>query len=192
MQMFGDGLVGPCYFYVCFFVNNQFRILLEQTAAGSDNLEAVFEDNLKRIGKMVAILDTWDRPVYLSRIWTVFEQFVASTIQIEARNSQRQIATISLCWPHRFLMFSSHAQVIRFPVQAPNGFVSKCCTPKVTDGSSSFIIIFLSTLPFSGIPHFWTGPNSRSPDRRSSSSCRRPQRSSCSVRSHRVLKALTE
>ena len=85
--MFGDGLVGPCYFYVCFFVNNQFRILLEQTAAGSDNLEAVFEDNLKRIGKMVAILDTWDRPVYLTRIWTVYEEFVASTastIQIEA------------------------------------------------------------------------------------------------------------
>ena len=111
LQMFGEGLVGPCYFYVCFFVNNQFRILLEQTAAGSDNLEAVFEDNLKRIGKMVAILDTWDRPVYLSRIWTVFEQFVASTIKIEAGNSQRQIATISLCWPHRFLMFSSQAQV---------------------------------------------------------------------------------
>jgi len=85
LQMFGDGLVGPCYFYVCFFVNNQFRILLEQTAAGSDNLEAVFEDNLKRIGKMVAILDTWDRPVYLSRIWTVFEQFVASTIKIEVQ-----------------------------------------------------------------------------------------------------------
>ena len=122
---------GPCYFYVCFFVNNQFRILLEQTAAGSDNLEAVFEDNLKRIGKMVAILDTWERPVYLTRIWTVFEQFVASTIQIEARNSQRQIGTISLCWPHRSLMFSGHAQVIRFPVEAPNGFVSKYCTPKV-------------------------------------------------------------
>ena len=184
--------MGPCYFYVCFFVNNQFRILLEQTAAGSDNLEAVFEDNLKRIGKMVAILDTWDRPVYLTRIWTVFEQFVASTIQIEARNSQRQIATISLCWPHRFLMFSSHAQVIRFPVQAPNGFVSKYCTPKVTDGSSSFIIIFLSTWACSGFPHFWTDSNSGSPDGRSSSSCRRPQRSSCSVRSHRVLKALTE
>ena len=85
LQMFGDGLVGPCYFYVCFFVNNQFRILLEQIASGSDNLEAVFEDNLKRIGKMVAILDTWKRPVYLTRIWTVFEQFVASTLQIEVQ-----------------------------------------------------------------------------------------------------------
>eukprot|EP00435_Cladocopium_sp_Y103_P060728 s1084_g22.t1 len=80
LQMFGDGLVGPCYFYVCFFVNNQFRMRL-----GSDNLEEVFEDNLRRIGKMVAVLDTWERPVYLTRIWTVFEQFVASTIQIEVQ-----------------------------------------------------------------------------------------------------------
>lgn len=85
LQMFGDGLVGPCYFYVCFFANNQFRIIVEQTAAGSDNLESVFKDNLKRIGKMVAILDTWERPVYLTRIWTVFEQFVASTIEIEVQ-----------------------------------------------------------------------------------------------------------
>eukprot|EP00435_Cladocopium_sp_Y103_P009242 s5621_g2.t1 len=100
--MFGDSLDGPCYFFICFFANNQFRILLEQTAAGSDNLEAVFEDNLKRIGKMVAILDTWERPVYLTRIWTVFEQFVASTIQIEvqfvmpkaaANHLQREIAS---------------------------------------------------------------------------------------------------
>ena len=37
------------------------------------------------IRRMVAILDTWDRPLYLSRIWTVYEQFVASTLQIQAR-----------------------------------------------------------------------------------------------------------
>eukprot|EP00435_Cladocopium_sp_Y103_P045791 s1327_g13.t1 len=80
LQIFRDGLVGPCYFYVCFFVNNQFRMRL-----GSDNLEEVFEDNLRRIGKMVAVLDTWERPVYLTRIWTVFEQFVASKNQIEVQ-----------------------------------------------------------------------------------------------------------
>ena len=32
---------------------------------------------------MVAILDTWEQPVYLTRIWTVYEQFVASTLEIE-------------------------------------------------------------------------------------------------------------
>ena len=58
---------------------------MEESSAGSDDLETVFEGNLRRIGRMVAILDTWDRPLYLSRIWTVYEQFVASTLQIQAR-----------------------------------------------------------------------------------------------------------
>ena len=77
-------LTSDVFFFMCFFVNNQFRIIVEESSTGSENLEAVFESNLKRIGRMVAILDSWDQPVYLSRVWTVYEQFVASTIQIEA------------------------------------------------------------------------------------------------------------
>ena len=73
------------FLFMCFFVNNQFRIIVEGCTAGSSDLETVFESNLKRIGRMVAILDTWEQPVYLTRIWTVYEQFVASTLEIEAR-----------------------------------------------------------------------------------------------------------
>ena len=62
-------------------------MIVENSSNGSDNLEDVFESNLKRIGCMIAILDTWDQPVYLSRVWTVYEQFVASTLQIEVRVS---------------------------------------------------------------------------------------------------------
>ena len=51
------------FFFMCFFVNNQFRIIVEGSAAGSDNLEEVFEDNLKRIGQVVAVLDRRQRPV---------------------------------------------------------------------------------------------------------------------------------
>jgi len=71
------------FFFMCFFVNNQFRILLEQTQTGSADLETVFERNLKRIGRMVAILDGWENPVYFERIWTVYEQFVASTLDVQ-------------------------------------------------------------------------------------------------------------
>ena len=70
------------FFFMCFFTNNQFRIIVEETAVGSADLQGVFQTNLRRIGKMVAILDTWDQPVYLSRVWTVYEQFVASTLEI--------------------------------------------------------------------------------------------------------------
>ena len=57
---------------------------MEESANGSDNLEKLFEENLRRIGRMVAILDTWDQPLYLSRVWTVYEQFVASRLEIQA------------------------------------------------------------------------------------------------------------
>ena len=87
LETFHKNLDGPCYFFMCFFANNQYRILVEESSTGSENLEEVFESNLKRIGKMVAILDTWDQPTYLTRVWTVYEQFVASTIQIEAMDS---------------------------------------------------------------------------------------------------------
>ena len=55
-------------FFMCFFVNNQFRIILENLIAGSDDLERVFKENLTRIGHVVAVLDTWKMPVYLTRV----------------------------------------------------------------------------------------------------------------------------
>lgn len=74
--------VNKVFFFMCFFVNNQYRIIVEESTTGSAELEKVFEGNLRRIGQMVAILDTWEEPIYLSRIWTVYEQFVASTLEI--------------------------------------------------------------------------------------------------------------
>ena len=67
---------------MCFFVNNQHRILLEKCTTGSADLESIFECSLKRIGRVVAVLDTWNQPLYLGRVWTMYEQFVASTLQI--------------------------------------------------------------------------------------------------------------
>lgn len=71
------------FLYMCFFVNNQYRILVEAEGTGSANLEEVFESRLRKVGRMVALLDDWHEPVYLSRIWTIFEQFIGQTIGIE-------------------------------------------------------------------------------------------------------------
>lgn len=68
------------FFYVCFFVENQFRLV--DGAAGSDDLENSFQQSLIRIGRMVAVLDTWEQPVYLTRVWTVYEQFVACSLKV--------------------------------------------------------------------------------------------------------------
>merc|ERR1712048_352569 len=43
---------------------------------GSDDLGAIFESRLEDIGRAVALLDTWQNPQYLSRIWCLFEQYV--------------------------------------------------------------------------------------------------------------------
>ena len=79
-----------------FFVNNQFRIIVDQRAAGSDNLENIFQENLRRIGQIVAVLDTWQEPIYLQRVWTIYEQFVACSMNIPVVFVMPQEATTSL------------------------------------------------------------------------------------------------
>ncbi|CAE8658769.1 unnamed protein product, partial [Polarella glacialis] len=64
------------FLFMCFFVNNQYRILSGKQVSAAE-LEHTFEACLTRAGRMVALLDTWDNPRYLSRIWTIFEQHVA-------------------------------------------------------------------------------------------------------------------
>merc|ERR1712108_10844 len=62
-----------------FFLYNQNHILVDGTGAVSKNVnfESIFETNVKRIGHVVAILDTWHKPPYLKKIWTIFEQLTA-------------------------------------------------------------------------------------------------------------------
>ena len=45
---------------------------------------------------MVAVLDTWKEPVYLSRVWTIFEQFVASKLQITVAFVMPESSTVSV------------------------------------------------------------------------------------------------
>ena len=53
--------------------NNQKRILDEQVHP------MTWENcvRLSSIGRVVALLDTWEDPVYFTRIWTMFEQYCA-------------------------------------------------------------------------------------------------------------------
>ncbi|CAK0817417.1 unnamed protein product [Prorocentrum cordatum] len=76
------------YLYMCFFVNNQYRILdqskkRDKAKTGSDNLASVFEENLRSIGRVLALFDVWNGPTYLTRIWTIFEQAMAIKLSIE-------------------------------------------------------------------------------------------------------------
>lgn len=34
---------------------------------------------------MIAMLDTWERPQYCTRIWTVFEQYTAAKLRVPVK-----------------------------------------------------------------------------------------------------------
>lgn len=72
------------FLYMCFFCNNQYRIYSEEAAGGND-LEKLFESRLTAIGKVVALLDTWDAPQYLTRVWTIYEQYTAARLDVEMK-----------------------------------------------------------------------------------------------------------
>jgi len=69
------------FLFMCFFCNNQYRLLVDGKA-GSDDLERVFESRLRGIGRVVALLDSWRDSQYLTRIWTIFEQYSAAKLNI--------------------------------------------------------------------------------------------------------------
>merc|ERR1719387_1359953 len=71
------------FIWVCFFCNNQWRIMIDQENSGSENLETIFESRLSSIGRMVVVMDSWEDPIYVKRIWTIYEQFVAAKLGIK-------------------------------------------------------------------------------------------------------------
>lgn len=73
---------GNTFLWVCFFCNNQYRILEQQTAAGSDDLETTFKQRLLEIGSVVILLDSFANPLYLTRVWCIFETFMAATCSV--------------------------------------------------------------------------------------------------------------
>eukprot|EP00438_Fugacium_kawagutii_P011250 Skav203727 [mRNA] locus=scaffold2895:10693:21856:- [translate_table: standard] len=64
------------YLWVCFFCNNQYRILEAKTQTGSDELKTVFESHLSEAGRMLLLLDSFVNPVYIKRAWCIFEAYV--------------------------------------------------------------------------------------------------------------------
>jgi len=71
------------FLYCCFFINNQYRILGDLGGVGSKDLDKVFEAKLRACEQVIAMLDTWNMPPYLTRIWTIFEQFTAHKLKMK-------------------------------------------------------------------------------------------------------------
>jgi len=61
----------------CFFSNNQFRILQGGKAKSTKDLAIAFGQNVKEIGKAWMLMDRLQQSTYTSRIWCIFEVYVA-------------------------------------------------------------------------------------------------------------------
>ncbi|CAE7889487.1 WD repeat-containing protein 5-like [Symbiodinium microadriaticum] len=70
------------FIWICFFCNNQERILNEKSKEGSDDLETTFQSRLRSIGHVLVLFDNWSKPFYLTRVWCIFETFVAAKSDI--------------------------------------------------------------------------------------------------------------
>lgn len=73
----GAGLEDGIYMWWCVFVNNQFRMLEAGQVEEPDDLFDVFGQQLQGIGKMLMCLDKMRGGQYTTRIWCIFEVFVA-------------------------------------------------------------------------------------------------------------------
>jgi hypothetical protein len=74
----GEGASGEgTYIWWCVFVNNQFRMLEAGIVEEAGDLFNVFGQQLEGIGKMLMCLDKMKGSSYTTRIWCIFEVFVA-------------------------------------------------------------------------------------------------------------------
>ena len=72
----GAVLSHDVYLWMCYFCNNQYRILEEESTTGSEELKSIFESHLSSAGRMLVILNSFFEPAYFSRAWCLFETFV--------------------------------------------------------------------------------------------------------------------
>jgi hypothetical protein len=81
------------YVWICCLCNNQHRVVEAKNddTKSEDTFEEfqrIFHDRVVDIGHMVALMSPWDKPGSLSRIWCIFELYVAN----ENENCQLTIA----------------------------------------------------------------------------------------------------
>lgn len=65
------------YMWWCLFVNNQFRLLEDGQVQEVNDFSHVFGRQLESTGRMLMCLDKLRGSQYITRIWCIFEVFIA-------------------------------------------------------------------------------------------------------------------
>jgi len=69
------------YPWLCFFQNNQHRIIVSGNVVGADELGHIFRSRLKRLGKIVVIFNDYEHSLYVNRVWCIYE--VAQSVDLD-------------------------------------------------------------------------------------------------------------
>eukprot|EP00931_Biecheleriopsis_adriatica_P062220 TRINITY_DN3746_c0_g1_i9.p1 TRINITY_DN3746_c0_g1~~TRINITY_DN3746_c0_g1_i9.p1 ORF type:complete len:607 (-),score=90.70 TRINITY_DN3746_c0_g1_i9:41-1861(-) len=70
------------FYWWCYFCNNQYRILQEHEEQSTETLAEIFGGRLRGVGRMMMCMDKPTGSLYTSRIWCIFELFVARMADI--------------------------------------------------------------------------------------------------------------
>jgi len=74
------------YVWICCLCNNQHRVA-EQRRDGIvvpfDEFRHIFHERMITIGRVMAIMSPWNEPLYLTRVWCIFELYTANAIGCE-------------------------------------------------------------------------------------------------------------
>merc|ERR1719387_3516487 len=69
---------------MCCLCINQHRVKEAQKRGDTvpfEEFEKAFGSRVREIGRVLALLSPWDSPLYLTRVWCVYEFFVAESTQ---------------------------------------------------------------------------------------------------------------
>ena len=74
------------YVWMCFLCVNQHRVAERETAVPTREFLEEFGDRVEKIGHVICMLSPWQEPLYLQRIWCIFEFFTA-TLKLQQKLS---------------------------------------------------------------------------------------------------------
>jgi len=68
------------YIWICCLCNNQHRVAEEKRNGKPvpfEDFRSIFHDRVSEIGHIIALMSTWRNPVYITRVWCIFELYTA-------------------------------------------------------------------------------------------------------------------
>ena len=68
------------YFWICCLCNNQHRVVSADmnSSRAFDEFHSIFSSTVTSINNVVALMAPWNKPIYLQRVWCIFELFTAN------------------------------------------------------------------------------------------------------------------